>query len=256
MNYADEAMELDTIENNRSVKAEAAKVSAPRAGLDLLDGFEPARNVKITLRAMNYKFVAPGKEVDGHKGRIPRFAFWANGKAVIDGVTVPVAINIDNVLLDDGFVVDEAGSSSGPGDLVVSVTEQVNGEYFRYMRRVPGKDGNFTYREVATKAELAALVEGRQFLRMELVSSPRFVSFKGKPATRVAREGAVLREDARLVMAKYFAARDAALSHGIKPDTAAKAAAEAVEADSEAAEATVEADIAAEIADEEAAFAE
>lgn len=256
MNYDDIAMELDRVDNRRDAKAEAAKVSAPRAGLDLLSGFEPAQNVEIKLRAMNYKFIAPGKDVDGRKGRLPRFAFWANGKAVIDGVTVPIAINIDNVLIDDGFVVDEAGSSSGPGDLVVSVSEQVNGDYFRYMRRVPGKDGHFTYREVATKAELSALVESRQFLRMELVSTPRFVSFKGKPATRVVREGAVLREDARIVMAKYFAARDAALGHGVKPNTAAKAAAEAVEADSEAVDAAVEAEVAAEIADEEAAFAE
>lgn len=252
MNYNDE-VEMEAVS---AKKAEAAKVAAPRAGLDLLDGFEPAKSVEITLRAMNYKFIAPGKDADGRKGRIPRFAFWANGKATLNGVIVPIAINIDNVLIDDGFVVDEAGSGSGPGDLVVSVAEQINGEYFRYMRRVPGKDGHFTYREVATKEELDALVRARQFLRMELVSSPRFVSFKGKPATRVAREGATLREDARIVMAKYFAARDAALGHGIKPDVAAKAAAEAVEADSEAAEAAVEADVSAEIADEEAALAE
>ena len=249
MNYDDIA--LDEVS---AKKADAStKVSAPRAGLEILDGFEPAKDVEITLRAMNYKFVAPGREDGGHKGRLPRFAFWANGKAVINGVAIPLSINIDSVLVDDGFVVDEAGPCTG--DLVVAVAEQVNGEYFRYMRRVPGKDGHFTYREVATKAELASLVEARQFLRMELVSSPKFVSFRGRPATRVAREGATLREDARRVMAKYFAARDAVLGRGVKPDTAAKAAAEAVEADSEAAEAAT-ADIAAEIADEEAALAE
>lgn len=191
-------------------KAKAAKVTAPRATLDILDGFEAAKNVEIILRGMNYKFVPP-------KGERPaKFSFWKNGTIQILGKTVPAAVNVREVLMDPGTVVDEPGTSSEPGDLVVTVSEQITGGYFRYFRRVI--DGNkVTYKEVASAEELKSLVEGRQFLRLELVSSPRFVSYRGKPAVRVAKEGAVVREDARRVMAKYFAARDAKFGGHAKP---------------------------------------
>ena len=198
MNYNDE-VEMEAVS---AEKAKAAKVAAPRASLDVLDGFEAAKNIEVTLRGMNYKFVPP-------KGDRPaRFSFWKNGTITILGKTVPAAVNVREVLLEPGCVVDEPGSSAEPGDLVVTVSEQITGGYFRYFRRVI--DGNkVTYKEVASAEELKSLVEGQQFLRLELVSSPRFVSFRGRPAVRVSREGAVVREDARRVMAKYFAARDA-----------------------------------------------
>lgn len=198
MNYNDE-VEMEEVS---AKKAEAAKVAAPRATLDVLDGFEAAKDVKVTLRGMNFKFVPP-------KGDRPaRFSFWKNGTAKVLGRTIPAAINVAEVLLEPGCVVDEPGSSAEPGDLVVTVAEQITGGYFRYFRRViDGK--KVIYKEVASTEELKSLVEGQQFLRLELVSSPRFVSYRGKPAVRVAKEGAVIREDVRRVMAKYFAARDA-----------------------------------------------
>lgn len=198
MNYNDE-VEMEAVS---AKKAEAAKMAAPRANLDILDGFESAKDVEITLRGMNFKFIPP-------KGERPaRFSFWKNGTAKVIGRTIPAAINVAEVLLEPGFVVDEPGSSAEPGDLVVTVSEQITGGYFRYFRRViDGK--KVAYKEVASSEELKSLVEGQQFLRLELVSSPRFVSYRGKPAVRVSREGAVVREDARRVMAKYFAARDA-----------------------------------------------
>ena len=211
MNYNDE-VEMEEVS---AKKAEAAKVAAPRASLDVLDGFEAAKNIEITLKGMNYKFVPP-------KGERPaRFSFWKNGTAVIMGKTVPAAVNVREVLLEPGFVVDESGSSAEPGDLVVTVAEQITGGYFRYFRRiVDGK--KVTYKEVASTEELKSLVEGQQFLRLELVSSPRFVSYRGKPAVRVAKEGATVREDARRVMAKYFAARDAKFGGHAEPAKSAK----------------------------------
>lgn len=211
MNYNDE-VEMEAVS---AKKAEAAKVTAPRANLDILDGFESAKDVEVTLRGMNFKFVPP-------KGERPaRFSFWKNGTAKVLGKTVPAAINVAEVLLEPGFVVDEPGSSSVPGDLVVSVSEQIGGGYFRYFRRIVG-DKKVTYKEVASVEELKSLVEGLQFLRLELVSSPRFVSYRGKPAVRVAKDGAVVREDARRVMAKYFAARDAKFGGHAGPAEPAK----------------------------------
>lgn len=212
MNYNDE-VEMEAVS---AKKAEAAKVAAPRATLDVLDGFEAAKNIEVTLRGMNYKFIPP-------KGNRPaRFSFWKNGTAKVLGKTVPAAINVAEVLLEPGFVVDEPGSSVESGDLVVTVAEQVTGGYFRYFRRVIG-DEKVTYKEVASTEELKSLVEGQQFLRLELVSSPRFISYRGKPAVRVAREGTVVREDARRVMAKYFAARDAKFGGHAEPAKPAEA---------------------------------
>lgn len=223
MNYNDE-VEMEEVS---AKKAEAAKIAAPRATLDILDGFEAAKNIEVVLKGMNYKFIPP-------KGERPaRFSFWKNGTAVILGKTVPAAVNVSEVLLEPGFVVDEPGSSSVPGDLVVTVSEQLGGGYFRYFRRIVG-DKKIAYREVASAEELKALVEGLQFLRLELVSSPRFVSYRGKPAVRVARDGAVVREDARRVMAKYFAARDAKFgghADSAKPAEATESAKPAVATD-------------------------
>lgn len=213
MNYNDE-VEMEEVS---AEKAKASKVSAPRAGLDVLENFTAAKAVKITIPAVNFKFTAP------KENRPARFSFWKNGSISIFGKTVPAAVNIRDVLLEPGFVVDEPGSSANPGDLVVSVDEQICGGYFKYFRRIiDGK--KVTYKEVSSSEELKSLVEGLQFLRLELVSSPRFVSYRGKPAVRVSRDGAVVREDARRVMAKYFASRDAKFGGHAKPAEPAESA--------------------------------